>query len=51
MLRPPEQQGVFFLELVLGGDTKKLGEEGAVPGVVVVYVFAEAAAGAGESEE
>ena len=43
--------GVFFLEFVLEADTKERSEEGAVPGVNVVYRIAEAVAGAGESEE
>lgn len=36
---------------MLGADAAELGEEGAEPGVVVVYVFAEVSASAGESEE
>jgi len=43
--------GVFFLEFVLGADTKGRGEEGAVPGVGAVYGIAEVVANAGKSEE
>jgi hypothetical protein len=51
MLCAPEEQDALVLELVLGADAAELGEEGAEPGVVVVYMFAEASAGAGEGEE
>ena len=51
LLCASEEQDGLVLEFMLGADAEELGEEGAEPGVVVVYVFAEASAGAGESEE
>lgn len=51
MLCPLEQQDAFVLEFMLGADIEELGEEGTKPGVIVVYVFAEVSAGAGEGEE
>lgn len=51
VLCPLEQQDAFVVKLMFGTDTETLGQQGAKPGVVVVYVFAEASAGTSERKE